>query len=417
MIRVWSDRQRAGVLDRFARRGSTFAYDPAAPSQRAISVTMPVQTASYNWEFGLAPVFQMNLPEGLLRERLMRTVAKAAGASDDFDLLALLGRTQIGRLRYSVGDADLSENVPYQSIDEILHPRPGAGDLLEYLLETFAAHSGLSGIQPKVMIRTEDARLGDRQSQSFRTATHIVKLWDPDEYPELAANEFFCLKAAQAMGLAVPKSELSDDGKALVLERFDLANGTYLGFEDFCVLNALPTAEKYKGGYETRLFKRLRDYVPQENQRTASEQLFQLFVLNCAVRNGDAHLKNFGILYRDVNGAADLAPVYDIVTTSAYFPKDTMALTLGGSTRWPDRRALVHLGQVRADLSLRWIENVLEATADAMASVAPSMRAYFRQKGAEVGERIAHAWETGISESLGLAGRSRPKRATNAPRR
>ena len=39
------------------------------------------------------------------------------------------------------------------------------------------------------------------------------------------------------------------------------------------------------------------------------EKLFTLIVLNCALRNGDAHLKNFGIVYDDVLGEARLAPV------------------------------------------------------------------------------------------------------------
>lgn len=68
-------------------------------------------------------------------------------------------------------------------------------------------HSGLSGIQPTVMIRAIDgAAKGkcDRQSRSFRSATHIVKFWDLSKYPELAANEHFCLSVAKAMGLTVP---------------------------------------------------------------------------------------------------------------------------------------------------------------------------------------------------------------------
>jgi len=38
---------------------------------------------------------------------------------------------------------------------------------------------------------------------------------------------------------------------------------------------------------------------------TALERLFRLFVLNCALRNGDAHLKNFGIIYDDVVGSCE----------------------------------------------------------------------------------------------------------------
>jgi serine/threonine-protein kinase HipA len=41
------------------------------------------------------------------------------------------------------------------------------------------------------------------------------------------------------------------------------------------------------------------------------EKLFTLIVLNCALRNGDAHLKNFGIIYGDVLDEARLAPAVE----------------------------------------------------------------------------------------------------------
>lgn len=417
MIRVWSDAQSAGILDR-GSSGSTFAYHPDAPRGRAVSVTMPVRVASWDVAFGLTPIFEMNLPEGALRERLLRMFAKAAGRFDDFDLLEIVGRSQIGRLRYSGLDQPLSVDVPFQSIDDILRARRG-GELFEYLLNTFARHSGLSGVQPKVMIRSDRKGKKEGTSRTVLSATHIVKLWDPDEYPDLAANEYFCLTAAKKMGLDVPPFALSDDGAALVIERFDLHDGTYNGFEDFCVLNGLPTRRKYEGSYESQLFKRARDFLPAEHAPAAMETLFKLFVLNSAIRNGDAHLKNFGIVYNDVNGNARLAPVYDLVTTTAYIPVDNMALLLEGSKRWPDQRKLINLGQVRADLTNQRALQILEATADTLSDVAVDLRKYFRRSEYEVGQRMIASWETGIKEALGLSRglrASAPTKRERAPR-
>jgi serine/threonine-protein kinase HipA len=412
MLRVWTDSQRSGLLDRHGPRGTTFVYDPKVASARAVSVTMPVRTASWDTPFGLAPIFDMNLPEGALRAYLMRSFAKATGSFDDFDLLGVVGRTQIGRIRYSDPDAELTEEVPFQSIDEILQARRG-GELFKYLLEKFAVHSGLSGAQPKVMIRGIDepqsSTVADRQSSSFKSATHIVKFWDPTEYPELAANEFFCLSAAKAMGLAVPEFQLSDDGLALVVKRFDLkSDGSYLGYEDFCVLNGLPTADKYKGSYETRLFKRARQFIDIDQHKRALEDLFKLFALNCAIRNGDAHLKNFGIVYADVTGPAGLAPIYDLVSTQPYIQKDPMALTLNGSTNWPDRKALTLLGQTRCDLSSQTIKHVLEETADALSKIAPEVVTYFKNTAthSDIGDRLLATWDAGIQHSLGFSHRS-----------
>lgn len=169
---------------------------------------------------------------------------------------------------------------------------------------------------------------------SIQGATHIVKFWE-DRHPQLAANEFFCLKAAERSGLAVPRFQLSEDGRALVIDRFDLReDGHYLGFENFCVLNARNTAEKYRGSYETAVLKRFREFASPDQVAAGSETIFRMVALNSALRNGDAHLKNFGIIYDDIDGQVAFAPVYDIVNTTAYIPADQMALTLNGSIRW-----------------------------------------------------------------------------------
>ena len=169
------------------------------------------------------------------------------------------------------------------------------------------------------------------------------------------------------------------------------------------------TADKYSGSYKSRLFKRLADYTGPRTQARSVRDLFRLFVLNCALRNGDAHLKNFGILYRDVNGDAELAPVSDLVTTTAYLPRDAMALTLEGSTRWPEARRLLQLGQTRAGLAKKDVEGIFEATAQALWETSGGVEKYFRSSGfPDIGARMTVAWEEGIRESLDLIkGRAR----------
>jgi HipA-like protein len=109
MIKVWTSGAEAGLLDRFGQRGSVFAYSPDAGAERAVSLTMPVRLASWDTQFGLAPIFEMNLPEGALRERLRLAFAKATGSFDDLDMLAIVGRSQVGRLRYTGVDDALDE--------------------------------------------------------------------------------------------------------------------------------------------------------------------------------------------------------------------------------------------------------------------------------------------------------------------
>ncbi|MGA8230284.1 MAG: type II toxin-antitoxin system HipA family toxin [Candidatus Acidiferrales bacterium] len=407
MIKVWTDAAEAGLLDRYGTRGSSFVYLPDIARARAVSVTMPVRLPSWEMQFGLPPIFEMNLPEGVLRERLRLAFAKATGTFDEFDLLGIVGRSQVGRIRYTGQKEQLQEDVPFQSVDEILAQRRG-GDLFRYLIDKFASFSGISGVQPKVLVRDEGASVAlskatRRLSQSYRGATHIVKFWEQNEYPQLAANEFFCLKVAEKCGLDVPPYRLAEDALALVIDRFDLRpDGTYRGFEDFCVLNARRTHEKYRGSYETSIMKRFADFANSPHVGEDLERLFTLIAINCALRNGDAHLKNFGILYDDVQGEARLAPVYDLVTTSVYLPKDSMALTLNGTTKWASAKELQRLGETRMGGTPARIREILARTTAAIADVSYELGTYIEghQEFEEIGNRMLHEWEQGIALSL-----------------
>jgi len=407
MIKVWTDAAEAGLLDRLGEHGSTFLYYPGAPPERAVSVSMPVRLPSWSLEYGLPPIFDMNLPEGVLRERLRLAFAKATGTFDDFDLLGIVGRSQVGRMRYTGQNDQLQEDVPFQSIDEILQKGRG-GDLLSYLIDKFASSSGISGVQPKILVRDEAASVHlseakGRLSQGYRGATHIVKFSEENEYPQLAANEYFCLNVAEKCGLEVPTYRLAEDATALVIDRFDLRpNGTYRGFEDFCVLNGRRTAEKYRGSYESSIMKRFAEFANSTHIGEDLERLFALIAINCALSNGDAHLKNFGIVYDNVLGEARLAPVYDLVTTTVYLPKDSLALTINGTTRWPTAKELKRLGETRIGASPGHVREILERIRDAIAATSKEVQAYIKghSQFEEIGKRMIKQWESGSSRSL-----------------
>jgi serine/threonine-protein kinase HipA len=399
MIKVWSDSHAAGLLGPRAERGSTFAYQLPTDDARAVSLTMPVRLESWDTAFGLPPIFEMNLPEGALRERLRLAFAKTTGSFTDFDLLSIVGRSQVGRLRYTGPGEPLDEEVPFQSVQEILAGRKG-GALFQYLIERFAPVSGVSGVQPKLLIRdgaaVEHSTVMERES--VRGATHIVKFWE-SEYPELAANEYFCLRAAERCGLTVPRFQLADDGSALVVDRFDLRDdGTYRGLEDFCVLNARQTADKYRGSYETAVLKRFRQFATEDQIGVGSEKLFTLIALNCAVRNGDAHLKNFGVTYDNPEGQIALAPVYDVVTTTAYIPVDTMALTMDGSKDWPSVDQLRAFGETRQIASPVRIREILDRICAALTDTIVEIEAYARERPQfkDIGDRMIASWHEGM---------------------
>ncbi len=312
-----------------------FGYRADARADHAVSLTMPVRIDQYDSMSGLLPVFEMNLPEGTLRERLRLQFAKAIPEFDDLDLLQIVGSSQIGRLRYSLRES-VDENVPTQDLAEVLTYR-GSADLFAHLLECYARYSGVSGVQPKVLVR--EVVVPDKVTH--RGATHIVKSFDPGEYPELAANEFICTRGAAAAGIDTARVQLSENRRFLVVDRFDLAaDGTYLGFEDFCVLDARRSHGRYDGSYEG-IARRMTDYLSPGALARAREQFALMVAYACAVGNGDAHRKNFGVLYRNADDEVSLAPAYDLVSTLPYLPQDTLALDLGGTKAFPDRSRLL----------------------------------------------------------------------------
>lgn len=406
MLKVWADGVLSGRLDRAGSdpRRCAFAYDPAARPSEAVSLTMPLKLAGYEYPDGLHPVFQMNLPEGRLRALLERRFRKAVPGFDDLALLQIVGPAQIGRLRYGEESANAGGAPPMQSVAEIL-AYDGTEDLFADLVERFATSSGVSGVQPKVLVRDERAwsLSGDgRRSLTVRGATHIVKTWEADEFPELAANEYFCLQVALRAGLPVPAHALSDNGRFLVVERFDLdETGRYLGFEDACVLQGLPVAAKYDGSYEA-LAKSLACFVSSGQRLQTLAHLFRLLAVCCALRNGDAHLKNFGVVYEAPGHPVGCAPAYDIVTTQVYLPRDVMALTLDGRKSWPSAKVMLQFAERHCGLGRAHARQILTEVADVTADVGARMlvEAKLRDGFGPIAKGMRQVWDQGVKRSL-----------------
>jgi serine/threonine-protein kinase HipA len=336
-LHVFSGKTPVGTVARSDVEADTFlfGYRAGTAAADAVSLTMPVRADQYDSMAGLLPVFEMNLPEGALRERLRLQFAKAIPEFDDLDLLQIVGASQIGRLRYSLKEA-MSADVPMQDLTEVLTYKGGA-DLFAHLLERFAVYSGVSGMQPKVLVR----ELKPPAKLTHQGATHIVKSFDPREYPELAANEFICTRGAAAAGIATPRIQLSENRQFLVVDRFDLvSDGSYLGIEDFCVLDGRRSHGRYNGSYEG-IAKRMTSFVSPRALAQARDQYARIVAYSCTVGNGDAHLKNFSVLYRHAEDQVELAPAYDIVSTMPYIPGDTLALTMDDSKQFPDRARLL----------------------------------------------------------------------------
>jgi serine/threonine-protein kinase HipA len=370
-LQVFASSVLTGALTHSDREPDTilFDYRQATRSEDAVSVTMPVRADQYDSMGGLLPIFEMNLPEGALKERLRMQFAKTIPEFDDLDLLSIVGSSQIGRLRYAQRE-QLSESVPTQDLAEILTYN-GSADLFAHLLERFATYSGISGMQPKVLVR--EVALPDKVIH--QGATHIVKSFDPREYPELAANELICTRGAAAAGIETAHAQMSENRQFLIVDRFDLTkDGRYLGIEDFCVLNGRRAHGRYDGSYEN-IAKRITDYVTANKLAAAREQFVLMVAYACAIENGDAHLKNFSVLYAQPEGEITLAPAYDLISTSLYMPNDTLALTMNDSKDYPDRARLIKFIRHVTGKSERSAANIIEqAIAGAHAAIGQAKR-------------------------------------------
>jgi serine/threonine-protein kinase HipA len=393
-VNVFAGGALAGRIDRsdLEEDVTLFTYRKACPAEAAVSLTMPVRADQYDTAIGLLPIFDMNLPEGALKERLLSQFAKAIPEFDDLDLLSIVGASQIGRLSY-FEDEPLASDVPEQDLDQILNHR-GSSDLFAYLLERYATYSGISGAQPKVLVRAEQAP----NRLAHRGATHIIKAFDAAEYPELAANELICTQGAAAAGITTARLELSRSRRFLVAERFDIGpGGAYLGMEDFCVLDGRRAHGRYDGSYEN-IARRISAFVSPSALEHARQQYCLMVAYACTIENGDAHLKNFGVLYDNPSADIRLAPAYDMLSTTPYLPRDTLALTLDGSKRFPSRAQLFHfVRQVmgcRPQVATTLLDQVAQGVASAIGAAAAYGKEHKQARGFT--ERLIAAMRRGM---------------------
>ena len=337
-----------------------YIFDYATQNlENFVSLSMPVRAKSYVSP-KLHPIFEMHLPEGYLLSLIKKHFSKIA-KTDDFGLLKLMANSIKGRLTYEA-KAHLEETT--LSLDELLHPKSEA--LFEELVSRFALNSPLSGVQPKVLAKVRD-------KVTLPLQEYIVKSWG-EEYPHLALNEFYCMKVLKQAGICVPEFYLSGDNKLFIMKRFDIKDdGSYLGFEDMCVLQARQADEKYEGSYES-ITKSIKTFVSPKHKKKALRNFFKMMVINKLVQNGDAHLKNFGVLYENIHDIW-LAPAYDVVCTTIYIPKDIPALHLLGSKKWWSKAFLLRFGKESCELNASEANTLYDECIEAINTVSSEINA------------------------------------------
>lgn len=330
----------AGELTRESQY--VFNYRTGDPSCE-IALSMPLRAQSYAANL-LPGVIRQNLPEGYLYFWIKEHFGKVA-KMDDMSILAIAGRDVIGRVRCRTPDTAANIETGGESLEAILTWR-GTEDLFEFLAQRYALSSGISGIQPKLLVPEKPTITGkDVIDKSTSKGRGLIIKSSGADYPDLAENEYLCMSIARQAGLEVPHFWLSENRQLFVVERFDYCEGRYLGFEDMTSLMNRQTDEKYTGSYE-QVAKALALFCSPDQAMRSLTALFKSIALSVLLRNGDAHLKNFGVLYTHPHCQdCRLSPLYDVVNTTVYIPQDTLALKLNGSKAWPGRKDLVRFGK------------------------------------------------------------------------
>ena len=385
-LQIQTPQGEAGRLAKESR--FSFRYT-SSEANRELSLTMPIRAEDYA-STSLHPVFESLRPEGFLLERLTKRLLKF-GQVDDMQLLAAVGNNGIGRIKFTANEVVSATPVVAPSLREILSSGMCEG-LFEQLVDAYLG-SGISGVQPKILVP-------ERQLGAIIQPSVIVKA-TPVEYPFLARNEFVCMTAAKQAGLNVPPGfSLSDDGALIVIDRFDVVHrdgqAYQQGFEDLCQLMGKTSMGKYEGSYEN-IVRALHMYC-KENAALAKSEFFGYLVANCLMRNGDAHLKNFGLLYEHPRASSPvIAPLYDVTTTSAYsigqsgIMDRTMALKLNGTKDYPSLEALVRFGREKCNVSDP--RQVITAVAESMMNVASEYHDLFDHG---FGARLFEQWSQSL---------------------
>jgi serine/threonine-protein kinase HipA len=178
------------------------------------------------------------------------------------------------------------------------------------------------------------------------------------------------------------------------MKRFDIySEDKYLGFEDMCVLTARGTDEKYNGSYE-EIARVIKDIITPENRKESLKTLFKAILMNHLLKNGDGHLKNYGILYKNDFEDSFLAPIFDVITTTIYIKNDIPALRLQDGKLWWKEKTYKTFAKQSCGLNNKEYEMILLECKEAIIKTKKEINKYKENHRSESGflDRLTECW-------------------------
>ena len=208
-------------------------------------------------------------------------------------------------------------------------------DQVDYALNENKKFISISGVQEKASLALTKNELS--LTKPNQQGHYILKpvggrLRNKQDQP---ANEHLTMQLAQQVyGIRTAANGLvffENDEPAYLTRRFDvLPSGQKVHKED-CASLALMTSQthgesyKYDYSYEA-LGALLKRYLPA--WPVEAERYFKQVVFNYLFSNGDAHLKNFGVV-QTAEGDFVLSPAYDLICTKLHLDDTFFAFSKG----------------------------------------------------------------------------------------
>ncbi|KFE57046.1 type II toxin-antitoxin system HipA family toxin [Pseudomonas syringae] len=282
----------------------------------------------------LHPVLSNLLPEGALRDYLSQ--AMKVHRDNEFPLLGWLGRDLPGAL---IADPIEASQVPALALQQHGKIEPAVIDIPDS-----RAHFSLAGVQMKFSMRDQEGRYitGDRNAPG----DWIIKT-PSTVHPFAPLNEYTAMTLAALAGVDIPEIKLIPMSNIEALPNINLPNERYaygirrydrlpdnkrVHSEDFAQILFAYAHDKYTAGSYDQIGKLLYQNS-SHGQRDAVQMAIRLLV-NILLANGDAHLKNWSMIYPDGRNA-ELSPAYDIVVTKAYIPDEVQfGLNMDKTKNW-----------------------------------------------------------------------------------
>ena len=283
----------------------------------------------------LHPTLSNLLPEGALRELIAQGLK--VHVDNEFQLFSYLGEDLPGAL--------VAEPVEPEDLPANLLSAYGKAKAVKLKKAAWENKFSLAGIQMKFSMKQQDGRYN--LSKGDALGDWIVKT-PSTKHKDVPVNEFTAMTLASIVGVDLPEItlveldkldnlppiNLPDEKLAFAIKRFDRNNDQRIHMEDFAQVLVKYPHEKYNSASYEQIAKILYNY--SGNGLEDTQQFARRLLVNILLANGDAHIKNWSLLYTD-QVTPRLAPAYDIVTTSVYIENERQyALNLGKTKEWYD---------------------------------------------------------------------------------